>query len=380
MTRPRALPRVQLVSKPVVPPFSDGSKCLVRDLCGHLSQVEPHILVDRGTGSHWGEGVVQHRVYGSSGRFSPAISQNLRVAAFLLLKCQAELWHFVFAPNRRSSQIARRLKQLRRVPTMQTIASPPRSFSDPESLLFGDVVVAQSAWTKSQFVSAYRERGLSAPRIEEIPPPAPELPAPSAEAILESRVRLDIGVSAPLFLYPGDLEVSRGASHALEISRALTELAPDHRLVIAYRDKTPRAAQVAAELEGSADREHVRFVQNVPDIRALVAAATAVLFPVDDLYGKVDLPIILLEALKLGTPVLALNVGPLQSLRGAIHLSDETKEWAPVAARLIKDPAFRERTIREGQAAVAAHYHPQKIAQAYESLYADLLSDASLAC
>lgn len=380
MTRPRAPHRVQLVSKPVVPPFSDGSKCLVRDLCGYLSRVEPHVLVDGKTGSQLGEQVVEHRVYASPGGFSPALSQNLRVFAFLLLQSRAELWHFVFAPNRRSSQIARRLKQLRRIPTIQTIASPPRSFLSPESLLFGDIAVAQSAWTKEQFLKSYREGGLTPPRIEEIPPPAPQLAVPSASAVQQSRRQLDIDESTPLFLYPGDLEVSRGADSALEISRALTPLLPAHRMVLAYRDKTPHAAEAAAVLKGNADARYVRFVQNAPDIRALVSAATAVIFPVDDLYGKVDLPIVLLEALKLGTPVLVLNAGPLVSLCGAIHLADDAREWAQVAARLVEDEAFARLTIQGGLDAASVHYHPQKIAQAYEGLYSELLPQMAGSC
>ncbi len=38
--------------------------------------------------------------------------------------------------------------------------------------------------------------------------------------------------------------------------------------------------------------------------------------PVDDLHGKVDLPIVLLEALTLGTPALVLDEGPLSGTHG----------------------------------------------------------------
>ena len=34
------------------------------------------------------------------------------------------------------------LKRIRGVPVVQTIASPPRDFDKPQTLLFGDVVVA----------------------------------------------------------------------------------------------------------------------------------------------------------------------------------------------------------------------------------------------
>lgn len=373
MARTGEIPHVQFVSKPMVAPFRDGSKCLVRDLCLHLEAVRPHVMGTSIPAEELAHAVVSHHVYGNSGGFSPALRQNLAAAWFLLARSRADLWHFVFAPNPRSSKVGAHLKKLREKPTVQTIASPPRSFERPSRLVFGDVVVAQSAWTKRKFEEAFADEGVVAPRIEVILPPAPEVPPPSDERIQKARSIFGCHPAQPLFLYPGDLEVSRGAQTVVELSHKIRETVPYARVVIAYRDKTKEAHARAEELADQANLQIVRFACNVPDIHALVAGATAVLFPVDDLYGKVDLPIVLLEALRLGTPVLALDEGPLQSLEGALRLPNDPERWLSEMARLTEDGRAYEAQRDAGKRAILSHYDPRTIADRYANIYDDLL-------
>ncbi len=358
----------------MVPPYSDGSKCLVRELCSHLKGVVPHVLGTEVVARDLGPRAISHAVYGNAGRFSPALQQNIRAALWMLLRSKAELWHFVFAPNLRSSQVGRALRRLRSVPTVQTIASPPRDFSQANKLLFGDVVVAQSEWTRAQFAAVYNENKLEPPPIFVIPPPAPPLSPPSAEAVARVKERLHVGNEQEIFLYPGDLEVSQGAQRIVEWSKQIAQRVPAARVVVAYREKTSQAENRARELRSQVDPKIVHFEKNVDDIHALISAATAVVFPVDDLYGKVDQPIVLLEAFRLGTPVLALNQGPLASLRGAQLLSASASDWLNCIETVAQRGELFQTLRAAGRAAVLENYDPDRIAHRYEELYFSLLS------
>ena len=373
MSRPE-LPKIQFVSKPMIPPFQDGSKCLVRDLSLHMQSAIPHVLGTREKTEVLGPHTVSHSVYGEGGGFSPGLRQNFQATLFLLLKSRADLWHFVFAPNTRSSQVGRMLRTMRRIPIVQTIASPPRDFSHPERLLFAHVAVAQSEWTRANFLKAYDDSNRSAPPIEVIPPPAPHVKQPSADDLSRVRKRIGVEEGQALFLYPGDLEISQGAAKIAEWSRELAARVEGVRIVIAYRSKTEGAKVRARELQKRVDPEVVKFECDVHDIHALVAASTAVLFPVDDLYGKVDQPIVLLEAMRLGTPVLALNEGPLASLQGAHLLGNEDSEWLGAAEEVAKRSELFEKLRSAGRQAVEGHYAPQNVVRAYEEIYAGLLS------
>lgn len=366
-------PRVQFVSKPITAPFRDGTKCLVRELVTHFDAVDARVMGTRaGAPELLGRAHVEP-VYGADGAFAPGLTQNLRAALWLLTRRRADVWHFVFAPNPRSSQVGRLLKQLRRVPVVQTIASPPRSFAEPRALLFGDVVVAQSEWTRARFEEAGGEPG-GLPELCVVPPPAPPWISPSAERRAAARALWDIPEDAPLFLYPGDLEVSRGAARVGELIEPLLTRLPRAHFVFAYRDKSAAADGHAEALRARFGRSNVHFQKNVPDIHALVAAATAILFPVDDLYGKVDLPIVLLEAMAEGTPVVALDEGPLAGLAGAARLPWEPSAWIERASSLAQDSGSHARLREDGERAITTIYAAERVARAYERIYQRLLS------
>jgi phosphatidylinositol alpha-1,6-mannosyltransferase len=368
-----ARPSVLYVSKPIVPPYRDGSKCLVRDLCLHLPQIRAQVMsTEQGSPELTGRALT-HAVYRDAGHFAPSLRQNLQAFSWLSRSPQVDLWHSVFAPNRPASGALGWLSRLRGAAVCQTIASPPKSFEHPERLLFGQIVVAQSAWTLHQFLNAYQNAGKAPPTLIEIPPPCPVVVAPEAGRMMALRQQLGVGVGTPLFTYPGDLEARGVGLWLLDWSKAMRQHWPEARLILAYRTKTPRSREVAEQLRRQADHSVVQFVENVSDIWALIQTSSAVVFPVEDLYGKVDLPLILLEAMSLGTPVLALGQGPLKSLKGAQHLPWDQAAWLQ-AALALKSPELRTQWGGHGRQEVRRSYDAHIIARSYWEVYQELLA------
>ena len=368
-------PQVLFVSKPAVAPFNDGSKCLVRDLSNSLTKYLSRIMVPRDAALDVSEARLA-RVYSRQGGYRPAMADNARVLLWLLTRSQDDLWHFVFAPNARTSQMGRLLKSLRGIPVVQTVASPPRSFADPTRLLFGDVVVAQSEWTKNEFLRAYAKSGVGKiPRLEVIGPAVPSINRPSAERQCAIRAQLDLNEGSPIVVYPGDLEVSRGAEWVAAAVEPLIRAIPNAVVVFAYRHKSPRAAERAQALQRSLSTMQVRFIAEVLDMHALLACSRAVLFPVDDLYGKVDLPIVLLEAMQLGVPVVALDRGPLADLDGVLRVAPgDIAALANLAIRLVRDEDCKQAIVAAQHAAIERKHRPTQLAKRYEAIYDELLA------
>lgn len=370
------MPQVLFVSKPIAPPFHDGTKCLVRDIAGHLERTRPVILTARGVGRL--EGIPADRaelvpLYPGGGAFAPKLTDNVLAAGWVLFRSRADVWHFVFAPNGRTSSVGRRLKRLRGMPVVQTVASPPRSFASISRLLFGDVIVAQSRWTARRIEEACKSEGVRVPRVEVIPPPVRAIERRAEESVRALLHKLEIPENVPLFVYPGDLETSSGASVTAGVCEALARALPEAVVVFAYREKTPRAREVAASLKRRLAGTNVRLVSELPDVLELVQAATALLFPVDDLWGKVDLPIVLLEALSLGVPVLALDRGPLCDLEGALRLDSlEVDTWVERALEIAKNAEALRELAERGQRAALEHFAASRVAGAYEELYLEL--------
>lgn len=365
-------PRVLFVSKPVAPPFHDGAKCLVRDLATHLRRARPIVLTTHDA-PPLGESVIHERIHPNAGSFAPALRDNARVLRRLLFGTRPELWHFVFAPNPASSHAAQLARLMRRVPTVQTVASVPRSFERVSRLLFGDRIVALSEHTKARLIAG----GADAKKIAVIPPTVPRIPKISAKHIELARARIGIENDGPLVLYPGDLEVSKGAKLVAEAAPEILART-DATIVFACRKKTPRAEQAQAALRARL-AEHgnrIRFVGEVPSLPELLAGASVVLFPVDDLYGKVDLPIAVLEAMELGVPVVALEEGPLGELRGVVHVSKGSDELAGECISLLRESRRHAEVAAEAKEVVEARHRPQRTAAAYEELYEGLLKEA----
>jgi len=269
--------------------------------------------------------------------------------------------------------VGRFLRAARDVPVVQTIASPPRSFDDADALLFGDVVVAQSRWSMNQVVRAHERKNLSPPRVEVIPPPVPLTLSRSPEQRAAARQMLDIPENAPLFVYPGDLEVSSGARVTAELSVRLAREIPGALTVFAYRHKTARTQAAAEKLRGQLDPSTTRMVSSLEDVLSLVGTATAIVFPVDDLWGKVDLPIVLLEAMVLGVPVVVLGDGPLADLEGTVSIpSLEIELWLAALLRLAQDEGERRAVIAAQRASVETRHSARAVATAYENLYLEL--------
>lgn len=362
--------RVLIVSKPVAPPYNDGSVCLVRDLAAALDDMSVTVLTTRdapAVSSH-----VRHaRIYQERGSFAPGLSANARVLRHLLLGPRYDIWHFVFAPNPLSSTAATTCRKVRKVRVLQTVASRPKSFASSSSLLFGDRVVALSRFTADRLTA----HGFPASRIEIIPPPINDLERTS-EQMARARAFAAVPPGAPMFVYAGDLEFSQGARVMADAVPSVLASEREAFFVFACRAKTERARQVQSRLQGQLARhaDHVKFAGEVPDLPALLASATAAPFPVDDLYGKVDLPYAVLEACLLRVPVIVPSRSPLEEIDGAMVIQPEDPHALACACiDLCRDDSLRRAVGTRLRDRVLEVHAPARVAQSYRAIYADLV-------
>lgn len=366
---------VLYVSKPVDPPINDGTKHVVLTLARRLTRYRPRVMTTKRI-RELDAPLLVDPIYDTASSYAPSLLNNLRAARHLALGPKASIWNFVFAPNARSSQMGRWLKAMRRVPVVQTVASRPKQFENVSSLLFGDIVVTQSRDTRDRLLQALVSRGEASaalPRIEVILPPLGDVRVPTLDETNALRRSLDVELDVPILLYPGDLEVSHGARMVKAATSVMTSRHPTAVVVFAYRSKTAPAEGAAQDLKRDLDPRRVRFVREVPDILALLRTSAAVLFPVDELYGKVDIPIVLLEAMALSTPVITYDEGPLAELEGVeVVQPGDPVAIAEAGLSLIDDHARRSRCIEAQRLALGRNHDASRLAEAYERLYDEL--------
>jgi phosphatidylinositol alpha-1,6-mannosyltransferase len=363
------LATILLVSKPVEPPWNDSSKNLVRDLVLGMQRHDAVAFGRRGGETALGRARLDPVHPAGKGGFAPGLAEQLRVLGRLGFGKRADLWHFFFAPNPKTSSVARAAVALRRARSVQTVCSVPRDDVDPKRVLFADRVVVLSHFTAERFALA----GIGPERVVRIPPAAPPLTPLDAEARQKTRKELGLDPDAPLVLYPGDLEFGSGARLAV---LAHSKLPNETHLVLACRAKTERAKVVLAELEALTHRlgttARVSFIGETPKILELVGAADIVTLPSDVAYAKMDYPLVLLEAMALARPVVVASGTPAAELAdgdAARAVAPDADAVAEALAKLFSDGGEREALGARARSAALGEYDRARMARAYEALY-----------
>jgi glycosyltransferase involved in cell wall biosynthesis len=364
--------RVLLVSKPVEPPWNDSSKNLVRDLVLGLSRYDAVALGRQGGPTELGRARIES-VYPAGGNFSLGLAEQARVALRLLTGSRADLWHFFFAPNPKSSAVARLTSGVRRARTVQTVCSVPRDDVALDRVLFADRIVVLSSHTEQRF----RDAGIAAERLARIPPAVPKLEPASAEERAATRRSFGLPVDAPVVVYPGDLEFGSGARLTLDAHAALPR---ESHLVLACRAKTERARGHEQELKARAQElgltERVTFTGETRQIYGLLAAADVVALPSEVAYAKMDYPLVLLEAMMLARPVIVCNGTPAAELAaagGAIAVPPDAGALGVELARLLGDDGARRALGDRARQAALTEHDQGVMARAYERVYDSLL-------
>jgi glycosyltransferase involved in cell wall biosynthesis len=366
---------VLLVSKPVAPPWNDSGKNLVRDLAGALTRYTPTVLTRPGADPGLPHVRLETPYAHDSSGFSPALVDNARVALRLLAGPRADLWHFFFAPNPRSSQVGRLAARVRRVPSVHTVASAPRRDVDLRRVLFADVSVVLSRHTEARFLA----EGVAPERLARIAPAIAPLAPHGEEQRRATRIAHGWPADAPVILYPGDLEVGEGAERVVDAVAALPRR--DVWLVLACRAKTPAARdaelRVRERVRAAGLETRTRWAGETRAIHAIVAAADVVALPSTDLYAKMDHPLVLLEAMSLARPVVVARGTPAEELaddEAAIAVEPGAEALSEVFARLLDDASLRAAVGRAAERAVAARHAPGPMAASYEAVYDALLA------
>ena len=337
---------VLFVSKPVAPPWNDSSKNLVRDVAGHLRRHSP-ILVQS--------------------------SARLGIFQQLLVGRSPDVWHFFFAPNVKTSSAARFARAVRRVPSVHTVCSLPAEGAPARRVLFADLTVALSRYAYERFIGD----GVSESALRLIPPCIPALDEPGKTERADLRAKHGLARDVPIWIYPGDLEFGDGAEVAIKGLAAANQ--PEALLLMACRRKTPEADKARARLQSLSKRSgvdsRVRWFGETPDIHELLALSNFVLMVNRTAYAKMDYPLVALEAMSLGRPVLVAKGTPCAELAGfggALAVEADGDDLAEAIQSLQTDDQARSKLGREARHLVTSKFSPEAVAAAYELLYEEV--------
>ena len=195
----------------------------------------------------------------------------------------------------------------------------------------------------------------------------------SVEAGDITRTREELGVpaDAPLFVVVAELRSRKRVQDAIAALALVRH--PDARILLAgHGPERSRLEAIAADL---GVRDRVQFLGFVPDVRAVVCAATALILPSE----REGLARSVMEALALEVPVIASTARGNRELvgpdSGILVATGDVRGLAAAMDRLIDNPDDRRAMGAQGRKRMVENYDLPILLRMHEAMYQALLAE-----
>jgi O-antigen/teichoic acid export membrane protein len=376
ITDPPARPSVYLLtSHPVGPPWDGADTNLARALLTASIGVDFTFVGSREDTTPWPEGHRRRAV--PYGRHEPNTPQQLRLLARLSRERPGEDLVHMIITFRESVLKERALRALPLVRESRLVVTCPSGYHLPLPLLrSARAVVAVSHRTEQ----ALRRAGLD--QVHRIPPgvdvdwfsPAPRS---AGERLLGLGAR-------PTILFAGHYDVGGGLESALDVLERMRSRVPSIRLLTAMRRRPGRSddrrrTEIAARVRARGLAESIVELGPAANIRAALHSSVAAIFQPLAVGLKMDLPMVLLEALACGRPVVvspADSLGELADGSRAVVVEEPARGGTiDHLERLVTDPAYARACGAAARELALRRYAAADMAAAYADLYRSILRE-----
>ena len=414
--------KILLATRPLVPPWDEASKNFAYFLAKSIRdpRLEFHLLTADETLEGLGANCVQHPIF-RSGRFD--LEAKARLATFLGTKGRTfDIVHFLFTPTPLNAFLAKHLVGTRpkTVQTIATLREERWNETDWKRMFFADKLITYTEYSKKKLQSAGFENieciypGIDLERFS----PKPKDP--------ETLARLNLSPNDFVVSYVGeyarlgatDMIVDMLIKHLLpssplqgEVSRTRDGGVPDSHqnqnppsplFSGEYTERHPPSDRgdsvektiflFALRVKNDADRkkkeelqerfrqagilDSIRFSDTVFDVASLYNVADIVTFPVANMHGKFDVPLVILEAYACGRPVILSDL-PLfaefsnPNISATIPRNDGDTLWSAIRS-LRADEAKRKALGASTRAFVERSFDLKETAREYNDGYREL--------
>lgn len=194
------------------------------------------------------------------------------------------------------------------------------------------------------------------------------------EKVAAVRAELGLAPDASLVVHVGNIRPYKGHSTLIAATRAVVEKVPDAVVISIGGEKHEGDLErLESESRAAGVNGHLRFLGRRDDARAFIAAANLVVNP-SDVEG---LPVTLLEALALGRPVVATDVGGVSSVveherTGLLVPPGKPEELAKAMVKSLTSPESGK-WAAAGASLVRERHSLSAMVSSYEAIYRTVL-------
>ncbi len=371
--------KILFVSRPIAPPWDEASKNFAYNLSKEVALTNPDIeihLMTSGKLEGLPKNIIQEDIYTSSEK-DFRISEKIRLFWFLIKNANKfYVMHLFFTPTKINSALMNLTKG--KAKTIQTVATLREDlFSDSElkAMMFGDIITTYSEYAKDKL------RMIGVANTVKIYPGIDlkdYFPKEKNDEILKK-----YGFTKNDFIinFAGEYVRLNGMDDVIDSFIEVSKKISEAKLSLSVRVKNEKDAkkkeEVIEKLKENNLLEKVSFHDDgnykMSDIYNICDVS---LFPVQNMKGKFDIPLVAIEAMACGKPVIISDIPILKEFsneNNSIQIkAGHTEEIINAILSLYND---KEKSTYLGTYArtyVEDNFNIQKAAQKYSKIYKSL--------
>ncbi len=368
--------KILLITRPIAPPWDEASKNFAYYLAKNIAGVEINLLTN-GLVADLPPNVRQHPIYTSN---HLSWMQRARLLKLMRIKKDFDIMHFMLTPNKLNAFGFKTFVKNKKARTIQTIATLREDLfkdSDYADMLFADLIITYSDYAKNKL------NGLGFKNVKRVYPGIDldyYFPQVKDLAVLK-----DLGLEEKDFIvtFPGEY-VRLGATD--DIAQMIIDQAAELRkrnikILFACRLKNDPVAvakkeAVVKKFTDNQVLDCVVFIDIFADMAKLYNLTDVIIFPVQNMRGKFDVPLAAVEPMACEKPVIVSDLPILKEFANeknsvTVHAGN-TQELAAAIFDLQDHPEKRKSLGQAGRKFCQEHLDIKKVAAIYEQIYQKL--------
>ncbi len=372
--------KILLVTRPIAPPWDEASKNFAYSLAKGLQSnhdFEFHLMT-KGFVSQLPTEIIQEQIYTHS-QNDFDFSQKMRLFWFLLWNAHAfDIIHLLFTPTKLNTFFIKIILTFFKAKTIQTVATLREDMFSPEeikNLMFADLIITYSDYAKNKL------RSLGVENVERIYPGIDLEIYQAKEKNQDLLDKYNFSTNDFIINFAGEYTRLGAMDDMIEAFVKVSAKIPNAKLSLAVRVKNEKDAQkkkeVVEKLQKNNLLEKVSFHDdgkfNMTDIYNL---ADISVFPVQNMYGKFDVPLVVIEAMACEKPVIISNIPILQEFSNEnnsvqVEAGNQAQLVNAILA-LFNNPEKRKNLSTSAHAYVQQNFDIKNVSDQYARAYRDI--------
>ncbi len=368
--------KILFVTRPICPPWDEASKNFVYNLAKNIRDAQIYILTcQQNLGLE--KNVHQEKIFKGS---EFAFKEKFALIKYLFKASNFDIFHFTFTPTNLNSLIIKNIIRNKKAKTIQTVATLREDLYSPSTIkkmLFSDIIVVYSEYASKKL----KEFGFS--NVRHVYPGIDLNEYQPKEKNSKLIERCNIKPEDFVLCFPGEYTRLGAIDDVIEAFHIFLKKFPRAKLLIACRIKNKEDLRKKYFImkrvakEGFSDKVNYLDDQDykMSDVYNL---ADILLFPVRNLHGKFDIPLVLIEAMACGVPVIASREKKLTHFlaeNNCVFVSaGRPMELSEAIEKLAKDSNKREYLSQAGRQFVKENFDIKKAATEYVKIYHELVN------